>query len=401
MPKRRNAPVARGSSSDGGQETEVARLRRERDEALERETATAEVLKVISASAGELDPVFGAMLDNATRICEATSGFLFRAENDGFRIAASLHQRADIADMKHRTFKFDRLTPIGRAVRTRQIVHVPNLSEDPAYLEREPLAVWAVEQAQVRTVLVVPMLRQQELVGVFGLERDEVKPFTDKQIALVQTFAAQAVIAIENARLLNELRQSLEQQTATSEVLSVISTSPGELEPVFQAMLQNATQLCEAKFGTLFEFADGAFRQLSSLNTPPALVDFNRTRRVWGPHTGLGQVARTRQTVHVEDALANRAYAERDAGGKAAVELGGVRTFLAVPMLKDDVLVGAISIYRQEVRPFTEKQIALVTNFAAQAVIAIENAQLLNELRQRTSDLRESLEQQTATSEVL
>src|SRR5262249_52245656 len=219
MPKRGSAPASRrSSSSTAGADGEFAQLRRERDEALERETATAEVLKVISASAGELDPVFRAMLDNATRICEATSGFLFRAENDGFRIAASLHQRADIADMKHRTFKFDRSTPIGRAVRTRQIVHVPNLSEDPAYLEREPLAVWAVEQAQVRTVLVVPMLRQQELVGVFGLERDEVKPFTDKQIALVQTFATQAVIAIENARLLNELRQSLEQQTATADV---------------------------------------------------------------------------------------------------------------------------------------------------------------------------------------
>src|SRR6516165_5459657 len=183
MPKRGSAPASRRSSSSApGQETEVARLTRERDEALERETATAEVLKVISASAGELDPVFRAMLDNATRICEATSGFLFRAENDGFRIAASLHQRADIADMKHRTFKFPRPTPIGRAVRTRQIVHVPNLSEDPAYLEREPLAVWAVEQAQVRTVLVVPMLRQQELVGVFGLERDEVKPLSPSRM---------------------------------------------------------------------------------------------------------------------------------------------------------------------------------------------------------------------------
>ena len=195
-PKRRSAPES------VGQETELARRTRERDEALEQFSATSEVLKVISGSAGELEPVFGAMLDNATRICEATSGLLVRAENDGFRIAASARQRADIEDMKHRTFKFGPSTPIGRAVRTRQIVQVPDLSEDRAYLEREPLAVWAVEQANVRTVLVVPMLKRKELIGVFGLERDEVKPFTDKQIALVQTFAAQAVIAIENARLL-------------------------------------------------------------------------------------------------------------------------------------------------------------------------------------------------------
>jgi signal transduction histidine kinase len=254
--------------------------------------------------------------------------------------------------------------------------------------------ITGVELGGYLSVVGVPMLKQGALIGVVSIYRQEVRRFTDKQIALVQNFAAQAVIAIENARLLNELRESLQQQTATSEVLGIISSSPGELEPVFQAMLQNATRLCDAKFGTLFEFTDGAFRELSSLNTPPALVDFNREPRVWGPHTGLGQLARTRQTVHIEDALADRAYAERDTGRMAAIELGGVRTFIAVPMLKDDLLVGAITIFRQEVRPFTEKQIELVTNFAAQAVIAIENARLLTELRQ-------SLQQQTATADVL
>src|SRR6516165_1666249 len=256
--KRRVAADVRHHSPATASELELARLTRERDEALERESATSEVLKVISASVGELGPVFGAMLENATRICEATSGLLVRAEADGFRIAASVRQRADIEDMKHRTFKFGPSTPIGRAVRTRQIVHVANLSEDRAYLEREPLAVWAVEQANVRTVLVVPMLKRKELIGVFGLEREEVKPFTDKQIELLQNFAAQAVIAIENTRLLNELRQrtddlteSLDQQTATSEVLRVISSSPGELQPVFQAMLENAVRICDAKFGAL------------------------------------------------------------------------------------------------------------------------------------------------------
>src|SRR6516162_8812295 len=271
--KAKTLKVVRRRGSTAAQETELARRTRERDEALEQFSATFEVLKVISASAGELEPVFGAMLDNATRICEATSGLLVRAESDGFRIVASVRQRADIEEMKHRTFKFGPSTPIGRAVRTQQIVHVANLAEDRAYLEREPLAVWAVEQAKVRTVLVVPMLKEEELIGVFGIEREEVKPFTEKQIQLVTTFADQAVIAIENARLLDELRrctadltESLEQQTATSEVLRVISSSPSELTPVFESMLANATRLCEANFGTLNLHDNGSFPLAASHN---------------------------------------------------------------------------------------------------------------------------------------
>ena len=380
----------------------------EREEAQEQLAATSEVLKVISASAGELEPVFGAMLENATRICEATSGLLVRAENDGYRIVASLHQRADLEDMKLRTFRFGPSTPIGRSVRTRQIVHVANLSEDRAYLEREPLAVWAVEQGNVRTVLVVPMLKREELVGVFGLERKEVKPFTDKQIALVQTFAAQAVIAIENTRLLNELRQrttdlteSLEQQTATADVLKIISSSPGDLEPVFQVMLENAARVCEAQFGILFRLDDGVVHVGAMLGAPPALAEFMQNMRRPGPTTATARAIRTGQAIHILDIREEKGYREGDPMLVFGADKAGIRTLLVVPMLKDEVPIGSIGVYRTEVRPFTDKQIELLRNFAAQAVIAIENTRLLNELRQRTADLTESLEQQTATSEVL
>jgi signal transduction histidine kinase len=238
------------------------------------------------------------------------------------------------------------------------------------------------------------MVKDEALVGAIFIYRTEVRPFTDKQIDLVKNFAAQAVIAIENTRLLNELRESLQQQTATADVLKVISSSPGDLEPVFKAMLENATRICEAQFGNLWLCEGDAFRLGALYGAPAAFAEARWREPVIrpGPDTGLDRVARTKKLVHIADLASEQAYLERVPSRVALVELAGARTYLMVPMLKDNELIGSFAIYRQEVRPFTDKQIALVQNFAAQAVIAIENARLLNELRQRTDDLTQSLE---------
>src|SRR5262249_25239051 len=276
------------------------------------------------------------------------------------------------------------------------------LAVEQTYIEGDPGAVTAVELGGVRTSLVVPMLKGGELIGGLAIYRQEVRPFTDKQIELVQNFASQAVIAIENTRLLNELRQrtddlseALERQTATSEVLGVISSSPGELELVFQAMLANAVRLCDAKFGVLNLYEGGVFRTVAVHNVPPAYAEMRR-REPLRPHPGTAHsdVVRTKQVVHISDARTLPAYLEGSPMPVAIGDGGGARTLLVVPMLKENDLIGTIVIYRQEVRRFTDKHIELVKNFAAQAVIAIENSRLLNELR-------ESLQQQTATADVL
>jgi two-component system, NtrC family, sensor kinase len=239
-----------------------------------------------------------------------------------------------------------------------------------------------------RTTASVPLLREGVAVGAIGLRRAEVNPFTDKQITLLETFAAQAVIAIENARLLNELRDSLEQQTAAADVLGVISSSPGELKPVFQTMLENATRICQANFGFLHLYENGKFQTgAARYNMPPAFADdvAKRGQLQPGPLHPLVRLAATKQLLHIIDYAEDPAYKQHDPLAVRLVELASARTLVEVPMLKDGELIGAIAIYRQEVRPFTEKQIELVQNFAAQAVIAIENARLLNELRQRDS----------------
>jgi signal transduction histidine kinase len=379
---------------------ENARLLNELRESLQQQTATSEVLSIISSSPGDLKPVFQAMLENATRICEAKFGHLHFYKDGTFHLGATHNAPPAFAEAiaQRGPLRPGPLLPMARVAATKKMVHVSDFVEEPAYKQRDPSAVRVVELAGARSFVVVPMLKENELIGTIHIYRQEVRPFTDKQIALVQNFAAQAVIAIENTRLLNELRESLQQQTATSEVLGVISSSPGELEPVFQAMLENAVRICEAKFGVLYLSDGDGFRVGAMRNAPPAYAELRRREPVMrpNPRTAIGRAAATKQTAQIADVQAEPGYFYPLPGfsGTQMPALTGARTIVAVPMLKDDSLIGVIIIYRQEVRPFTDKQIALVQNFAAQAVIAIENTRLLNELRQ-------SLQQQTATADVL
>jgi two-component system, NtrC family, sensor kinase len=402
--KRRNAPKVahrrKPSAADAGK---IALLEHKLNEALEQQTATSEILKVISGSPGHLEPVFKAMLEKAVRICEAKFGVLWLCENGGFRLVAQRNTPPAFAE-HWRTHPVVHPVPgtgLRRLAETRQVAHIADMTKIQPYIERDPFVVSSVELGDFRTVVNVPMLKESELVGAIAIYRQEVRPFTEKQIELVTNFAAQAVIAIENARLLNELRrrtddlsEALEQQTATSEVLQVISSSPGELEPVFQAMLENAVRICDANFGNLYLREGDAFRIGATYGASPAYVDFVRTEQLFllNPKVGLGRLVRTKELYHIADISAVPTHGDKLR--EATIKLAGARTLIALPMLKDNEVIGAIVIYRQEVRPFTDKQIELVKNFAAQAVIAIENTRLLGELR-------ESLQQQTATADVL
>ena len=383
-----------------------ADLEKKLAEALEQQAATSEVLSVISRSPGDLSPVFDAMLANATHICEAKFGVMYRSEGDAFRAVALHGAPAAYAEERRRNpiIRPNPNSTLGRTVATKQAVQITDVLEEPGYLD--PPSGYYVPQlgklAGARTVLGVPMVKDNELMGAILIFRQEVRLFTDKQIDLVSNFAKQAVIAIENTRLLNELRQrtddlseALEQQTATSEVLGVISSSPGELEPVFQSMLANAIRLCEAKFGNLYLCEGDAFRTVALHGATPEYTEARRRAPLIRPaaNTGLRRVLETNQVVQIADVQAVAGYLDNPVQAPF-VQLAGGRSLLSVPMLKDDELVGAIEIYRQEVCPFTDKQLELVQNFANQAVIAIENTRLLNELR-------ESLQQQTATADVL
>ena len=374
---------------------EVQARTRDLGEALEQQTATSEVLQVISDSVGDLQPIFDAMLANATRLCGAEFGILNLDDGDVLRIAALYNVPPALGAIQNVPFQVHPKSGQAEIRRTKQVVHIDDIRAMPPYLESDPRLVALADLGGARTTLAVPMLKESALLGSITIYRQEVRPFNDKQIELITNFARQAVIAIENTRLLNELRESLQQQTATAEVLGVISGSPGQLEPVFEAMLANATRLCDAKFGTLSLYDGDAFRDVALHNVPPAYTDI-RLREPFRPHpkAGLAHVARTKQISHTDDLRTQPPYLEHDPAVVAIADLAGARTIINVPMLKAGSLIGTISIFRQEVRPFTDKQVELVTNFAKQAVIAIENTRLLNELR-------ESLQQQTATADVL
>ena len=379
---------------------ELAEAREHLAEALARETATSEVLQVISSSPGGLEPVFESMLANATRICEASYGTLWLCEGSGFR-AVALHGALPSAFTEQlrdgRIWHPSEAVAITRVARTLQTVQVDDLSADQGYLDRAPLYVAAVELAGIRTLIVVPMLKESEMVGAIAIYRREVRPFTGKQIALVQNFAAQAVIAIENTRLLNELRQSLEQQTATADVLKVISRSTFDLQTVLDTLVELAGHLCRADRVAIRLARDGLYHNVASYGFPTKHVAHMRSHPVAADRTSIvGRVVLTGKSVHIPDADADPELTLLQARG---VEKN--RTVLGVPLLRDGKLIGVLVATRLNVKSFTDKQIELLTTFADQAVIAIENVRLFEEVQARTRELSESLQQQTATSEVL
>ena len=373
---------------------ENTRLITEQQEALEQQTATAEVLQVINASPGNLTPVFDAMLEKAMRLCGAAFGSLYTYDDEQFHSAAQRGVPAAYA--AYRASNPPTLSWGGillQMVETRRPVHTLDTMAGRGYRSGHPDARALADLGGARTNLIVPLLKEDIFLGYISIYRQEVRAFSDKEIALLENFAAQAVIAMENARLITEQREALEQQTATAEVLQVINASPGNLAPVFDAMLEKALDLCGAAFGVLWTFDGEQIHAVAHRGVGPEFAEFlTRTPHPVGPDNAHGRLLAGEPVVHIVDVRGDKAYQSGDPLRRTLVELGGGRTLLAVPLRKDETFLGDFVIYRLEVRPFSDKQIALLENFAAQAVIAMENARLLDEIRRRQEELRITFE---------
>jgi GAF domain-containing protein len=369
-------------------------LRQRTDElskSLQQQTATADVLKVISSSPGELKPVFDTMLANAMRICEAQFGNLFLCDGEGFTPAAWHNVPQGFIDFYGvGPYRAGPKTGLGRVASKKEIVHIDDITTEQAYVEGDPLRIATVELLKARTYLAVPMLKDEQLVGAIVIYRQEVRPFAEKQIELVKSFAAQAVIAIENTRLLSELRQrtddlseSLQQQTATADVLKVISRSAFDLQTVLQTLVGSAARLCDADKAVIIREKNGAFYRAEAYGFSREFMDYLKDIPIAvGRGSASGRALLEGRLVHIPDVRADPDYTFVE-----GQRLCDYRTALAVPMLREGVPIGILGLTRREVRPFTDKQIELVTTFADQAAIAIENARLLKELRERTLQL--------------
>ena len=387
----RPAAKRQRTSSVAGLKARVDALARELAEAREQQTATSEVLKVISSSPGELDPVFQAMLVNALHICEAKFGILMRYGDGAFVTEVMMGAPPALVDaLLHKRFAPRAGVPLDRMMRTKKLVHTIDAAAEAA----KPISA---RLAGARSHVVVPMLKEDELIGSISIYRQEVRPFTDKQIELVQNFAAQAVIAIENTRLLNELRESLQQQTATADVLKVISRSTFDLKAVLDTLVESAATLCRADRVAIRLEKDGAYHHLASFGLSPEQTQY-MINHALHPDRGSvgGRAVLECKAVQVEDVRNDPEFKLVPGGGFA-----NVRTTLGVPLMREGIPIGVLVLTRSIVNPFTQRQIDLATTFADQAVIAIENVRLFDEVQKRTEDLGESLAQQTATADVL
>jgi signal transduction histidine kinase len=386
----------------------VEELRRELREARDQQRATTEILSIISRSPTDPQPVFDTIAASATRLCDGLYSVVFRFDGEMITVAADSGVSPQTSALIRGAYPAPpgRGTMASRALLERQVITLTDAQDSVA----NPAGAERARGIGYRAGLSVPMLRDDTAIGAINVVRREAIPFTDTQVELLKTFADHAVIAIENTRLFEEVQartrdllESLDQQTANSDVLRVISSSLGELAPVFDALLSNAVRICEAKFGILWLSEGDKFRSVSFHGVPTVLIEGRRREPLvkFGRNHPFSRVVGTQKFVHIDDMITDQAYIERDPRTAELVERGGARTVLYTPMLRDTELIGIIVIFRQEVRSFGKKQIELLGNFAKQAVIAVENARLFSELQTRTRELQESLEYQTATSEVL